>query len=190
MNHSAMVNLGYEVFEHSVKGVLIMFNKNYNNGPAAICYHGKKKSPTWYNSFKTEMDMFVKIDKTLKIQHDKLKAKELQKQKTKELAEELRSDVKVGDVFNTSWGWEQTNVEFYQIVGKPSKCRVEYREIGQALVDTGNMCGTVTPKVGDFISGVNVGSLNRAGGISKVGISGETARKTTPTQKHHKSWYA
>jgi len=190
MSRSEMLNLGYEVFEHSVSGVLIMVDRNRNSRPTAICYHGKKKTPTWYRSFKTEIDMFIQIDKTLKSQHDKLMSKDVEKRKAKALAEELRAGVKVGDIFFTSWGWEQTNVEFYQIVGKPSKCRVEYREIGQDLVDTGNMCGTVTPKVGDFISEVKVGRLNVTGGISNVGISGAAARKTTPTQPHNKSWYA
>ena len=42
--------------------------------------------------------------------------------------------VKVGDVFSMSWGWEQTNVDFFQVVAKVGKNSVRIRAVNPALV--------------------------------------------------------
>jgi hypothetical protein len=44
------------------------------------------------------------------------------------------NDVQVGDIFHCSWGYEQTNCDFYQVVEKPSKCTVIIKEITSEIV--------------------------------------------------------
>lgn len=39
--------------------------------------------------------------------------------------------VKVGDIFYTSWGYEQTNLDFYQVVGLVGKVTVKLRKIAK-----------------------------------------------------------
>jgi len=53
----------------------------------------------------------------------------------------------VGDVLNTSWGYDQTNVEFYQIVELKSKTMVMLREIAAIQHDD----SYVLPAVDSFI---------------------------------------
>jgi hypothetical protein len=43
--------------------------------------------------------------------------------------------VKVGDLFYASWGWEQTNVDFFQVVALVGECSVRVREVYPAIVD-------------------------------------------------------
>lgn len=42
-------------------------------------------------------------------------------------------EVTVGTIFSESWGWEQTNVNFYEVVSRTEKM-VTIREIGQKTV--------------------------------------------------------
>lgn len=47
--------------------------------------------------------------------------------------------LKVGDILVSSWGYDQTNVDFYQVVSVPSAHFVEIRPIGGKTVeDSGN----------------------------------------------------
>lgn len=43
--------------------------------------------------------------------------------------------VKVGDLFCASWGWEQTNVNFFQVVALVGECSVRVREVCPPIVE-------------------------------------------------------
>lgn len=43
--------------------------------------------------------------------------------------------VKVGDIFGASWGYDQTNVNYYQVTKLVGKSTVEIREIKATRVD-------------------------------------------------------
>jgi len=58
--------------------------------------------------------------------------------------------LKVGDVLNTCWGYDQTSVEFYEVIAV-SGIMVTLREIAATLTQTGFMCGETTPKPGHFV---------------------------------------
>lgn len=56
----------------------------------------------------------------------------------------------VGDILYDSWGYEQTNVDFYQVIGVGKKT-IEIQEISGKMVETtGYDYGRTTPVVGDF----------------------------------------
>ena len=53
--------------------------------------------------------------------------------------------VNVGDIFVASWGYDQTNVDFYKVVELVGKASVVVRAIGQVMVEaTGPMAEKVT----------------------------------------------
>lgn len=54
--------------------------------------------------------------------------------------------IKVGDILTDSWGYEQTNVEFYLVTKIISACKVEIVELGHIQVETeSSMSGYVMP---------------------------------------------
>ena len=54
--------------------------------------------------------------------------------------------IKVGDILKDSWGYEQTNVEFYLVTKIISACKIEIVELGHIQVSTeSSMSGTVMP---------------------------------------------
>ena len=48
--------------------------------------------------------------------------------------------VKVGDLFSCSWGWEQTNVDFFQVVALVGECSVRVRAVYPEMVEETPTC--------------------------------------------------
>jgi hypothetical protein len=79
---------------------------------------------------------------------------------------------KVGDLFRTCWGYDQTNVEYFEVVEVKGK-HVIVREIAQKTIQTGHDQGTTVPLPGQFLSpryegdgrGVPLRRLAQKGGI-------------------------
>ena len=105
---------------------------------------------------------------------------------------------KVGDVLYSSWGYEQTNVDFYQIT-RVSEKSVWYKKI-QCTLAAGEglspMAGYVTAVKDSFVDGAeefcrpvkfNVCGSNVVAGIAagRYGVSLDR-----PGARHYCSWYA
>ncbi len=58
--------------------------------------------------------------------------------------------VSVGDIFVSSWGYEQTNVTFYRVLSVHGKKTVTVREIRANSEYTDSMVGFKTPVLNDF----------------------------------------
>jgi hypothetical protein len=56
----------------------------------------------------------------------------------------------VGDVLINSWGYEQTNVDYYQVTALIGKMSVEIRAIAKDSIETDTMSGFCTPIVDRF----------------------------------------
>lgn len=54
------------------------------------------------------------------------------------------SKIKIGDIFSCSWGYEQTNIDFYIVVGLAGKTMVNLQKIGLKYVETGQYSDLVT----------------------------------------------
>lgn len=53
--------------------------------------------------------------------------------------------IKVGDVISSSWGYDQTNVDFYKVVGL-TKTMVKLRKLKQTTTESGySMSGDTMP---------------------------------------------
>lgn len=76
---------------------------------------------------------------------------EKNKQARKDAKKNVVNPYKVGDILYSSWGYDQTNVEFYQVVEVKGKT-VNVREIAQNRMETGNLSGTCTPIADKFLN--------------------------------------
>lgn len=52
--------------------------------------------------------------------------------------------VNVGDIFRASWGYDQTNIDYFEVVGVKGQM-IEVREIGQMSEEDGFMSGKCVP---------------------------------------------
>ena len=56
----------------------------------------------------------------------------------------FRESLRVGDILYSSWGWEQTNIDFYQVIAIRGSA-VDLRQLDQRTTEDGYMCGTTVP---------------------------------------------
>lgn len=111
----------------------------------AIFYTRKQSKPTWFYRFNSLDDMKHKINTTISslMSYEDTKAERKEKRK-------LPHALKVGDVLASSWGYDQTNVNFYQITKLVGKHTVELKEVISTVVDTSIGVDYVAPLVGHF----------------------------------------
>lgn len=119
---------------------------NRNGQLAAIAYRGKSGKNVWHYRFSKETDRAKRIDEFF----TNTAEREEYKNKSKAAKKEFRHTLKIGDFLNSSWGYEQTNVEFYQIVSVTEKT-VTFREVAQTRERTSHDSGVCAPIRDAFI---------------------------------------
>lgn len=114
-----------------------------------LAYSGKRSKADFHYNFNSHEEREAYTLKWIERLHEITKEKEVRR---KEKAA-FRHELKIGDIFVWSWGWEQTNVDFYQIVALVGKTQVKIREIKQKMVDSEGysaMAGMVTALKDEF----------------------------------------
>ena len=135
--------------EFSEIGVIIYtFQNEKINQPCAIAYSGKRSKADFHFRFANMEQREKHIRDYLNLMYDKMKRKE------ERIRERLafKHTLKVGDILTRSWGYEQTNVDFYQVVELKEKM-VKIREIDSVMPngEEGFMTGYVIPIKDKFI---------------------------------------
>jgi hypothetical protein len=118
--------------------------------PCAKVWIGNAKKPTYHYRFPSEerREAWIAIQK--QNADERVARKAADKALKAEAIAEFVNPYKVGDILNSSWGYDQTNVEFFQVleVGKRS---LKIREICQDYKETGYMSGQSKPVPGKFV---------------------------------------
>lgn len=113
-------------------------------GPAFVAYKGRQSKPARFSACSNEesrdsyLEAFVKMETEL--------------EDWKRARREARHGLSVGDIVYSSWGYEQTNVDFYEVVRVPSDRSVVVRMIKKLTSENapGSMSGKTTPLPGQF----------------------------------------
>lgn len=61
-----------------------------------------------------------------------------------------KSKLELGHILKSSWGYDQTNVDFYQVTKLVSETMVEIRPIASTTVEGDGWAGKVMPLLGEF----------------------------------------
>jgi len=117
---------GYEVYfegGESLKNLIVYANKEKTSG---IAYVGNSKKSRWYYRFKTteKLDAFIK--ETVESIESDIKWKAERKAKR-----ESEHNLEIGDLLYTSWGYDETHIEFYKVLKKLGKRKIELVEVGK-----------------------------------------------------------
>lgn len=126
---------------------------------------GKAGKPTFYYSFKT----IEKLDKYA-AEFVANRASSLAYKAERKAAAAAPVAVNVGDIFKAVWGYDQTNVDYYEVTKVIGKATVEIREIAAYGEDDGFMCGKCVPSPGQFKGDPMVKRIKNAGGTPAVMI--------------------
>lgn len=112
----------------------------------AVAYHGKSAKSDWHYSYRTEEARKAKSDAHLDsyAEHAVLMQDRAEKRKA------YRHTLEVGDILKASWGYDQTNIDYYQVTAVLSGQTIELREIGSISRETGWQQGECVPSPGSF----------------------------------------
>ena len=111
----------------------------------AIAFMAKAQKPFFHCSFKTldQMKRYVTNFFAGMKSHEEAKADRK--------AERCKPhSLKVGDILYSSWGYDQTNIDFYQVIEVNSPTMVTIQGIADNATQDGYMQGTRTPCKGQF----------------------------------------
>lgn len=163
-------------------------------------WHGVKK--VWYG---------YQDEETVKQALENASTGKAEKPAAKAAEKVNKYGVKVGDLFSASWGYEQTNVDYFQVIALCGEESVRVREVQMKVIRqdavgpmscdyTYELTSEILPPVSSsvFIKDQEKGDLKRIRDYSKDGSgvhfsisSFANAYKETGTEsKHYVSWYA
>ena len=134
----------------------------------AQLFSGKSAKPTGHYSYTNaaRREQCVKNFFEIVQGHEKRRA-EAKAAKSANLAGPHK--LQVGHVLASSWGYDQTNVDYYQVVGLVGKRSVQIRRIGGTLSEGDSMLsGKVVPLIDSFHGDVTTHRVSEANSI-KVG---------------------
>ncbi len=98
-----------------------------------IGFHGKAQKPDWHHSFKSDDQCAAYIAEYITNQRAYLDHKAARAANRKK-----PHTYKIGDILYSSWGYDQTNIDWYQVVDVPGPRTVVTRRIhGRAVSDEG-----------------------------------------------------
>lgn len=98
--------------------------------------------------------------------------------------EAMRRQLEVGTILVASWGYEQTNVDFYQVV-ELRGADVIIRPIASRTTETGHMSGKAEPVAGSFTGE----PMRKRIGAFGVSVDHTTASPVEPGRSYYASWY-
>ena len=103
----------------------------------------------------------------------------------------MNNKLEVGDVLNETWGYEQTNQNFYQVTKKIGKTMVELVEVASKIVETKEYGEYVTFDKDNFLSHKfkrKVKIMNWSGGNEKPYVNLRSFSIATLTNESEKHW--
>lgn len=155
---------------------VVYLGENYN---IAVGFVGKAQKPSFNYRFRLESSRASWVADWLQKQ-DAAAAYRAEKKAERKAEAAKPHNLKPGDILSSSWGYDQTNIDYYQVVGLIGSSMVYIREIGCESVQDGFMQGESVPCSGKFI-GERMRKKVAAGGDSvKVRDWGVWARKMNP----------
>lgn len=169
----------------------VAYTYEMNGKPYALCFGGRRQKPDfhyWYRSTETRDKAVAGHFETAK------RAKEYKNERKAVRAASTRK-LEVGDILSSSWGYDQTNVDFYQVVGLVGNKSVSIRKIAAADAtdqdgfDGYGDRGMCVPSKDHFIGEAMTKRVGETGMSVKI-TSYSSAIKVSPDKKHYWSSYA
>ena len=125
-------------------GIEIYIYNSTSGKPAAIGWNGSRQvKPAFRHSFRSEADREAHVKAFIR------KAQEDAAKKAKLEAENKAHTFQVGDILSGSYGYEQTNVHFYEVVAI-SPAFLTVRELKKSVIPTSDATTKEMPIPGDY----------------------------------------
>jgi hypothetical protein len=113
--------------------------------PKAVAFHGKAQKPDWHFRFKDAAGREKRIRQHFEA-WQQIEARGKAKQQERRA---FQHPYKPGDIFRSSWGYEQTNIDYYEVVEVRGKHLI-VRELLQGRKETEWCQGKCVPLPGEY----------------------------------------
>lgn len=117
---------------------------------AAMFFKNNATKPDGYTMFKSYDELKSYAQTWSNFEHKKIadkQAKSLQKSMLN-----IQDHIAIGDIFTSSWGYEVTYIDYYQVVGFKGKQTVLLREIASNVTSDNYNHGNCVPAIDHFVN--------------------------------------
>jgi len=119
---------------------------NARGKPCGMVFFGKQSKPVVNYQFRSEAER----ERVIRDYFGRKQAWDARKREARDEAKAFQHAAKVGDLYRTSWGYDQTNVEFFEIIEIRGKHAI-LRELQQVRETTGWEQGRCVPQSGKYV---------------------------------------
>jgi hypothetical protein len=112
----------------------------------AIAFVAKQNKPLFHYRFRDSAHRDREIEKAAENRRLMIKVKEERQQERRE----FKHDLKEGDILYSSWGYDQTNCNFYEVIKVLGQKVIEIRELAQKTVRAEGVGDYVVPTPGQY----------------------------------------
>lgn len=180
---------GYRVVSFKKSSLVVAFKTQENGKVSVKGWSGARDKADFFFSFPNEARALVFVN----YRNDEIAQREARRAAQAADKRAINAGLKasdqwsVGDVAVYSWGYEQTNVDYFEVVEVLAKS-VKIREIQSARKDTGNMSGVCQPVRGAFLqnSKVELKRVNRHGFLTmSCGVASKWDGRQSSWSSYH-----
>lgn len=132
--------------EDKASGACVWLYANEKREPCGVAFNKKSIKPVWRYRFRSRQEA-----KDHALRFFKARQQHLARVAEYRAGRNKPHNLQVGHILYSSWGYEQTNIDWYQVTKVIGKCFVEVRKIGAVIDQNGWERGTCTPRADEFI---------------------------------------
>ena len=121
--------------------------KSEKIGYFLVIYQGKQSKPFVNYYYRSEGERARTLEGYVKGSRERLE----RKQKSRDDAKQFKTSLFYGDILYTSWGYDQTNVDFYEVIEVLGDKMIKVREVASDVVDGDGMYQNVVAVPGKYV---------------------------------------
>ena len=115
--------------------------------PFAMGFSGKRSAPDFHHRYTS----IERREQAINDWIDSIKSDKRWKAEHRAERKAYKHTLKVGDILYASWGYDQTNIDFYEVTEVVSDKSVRIRQLTQTIEQTGHDSGRTAACPGEFI---------------------------------------
>lgn len=178
----------HKYLKQDCNAIVYTFESDYKGSivPKALGFFGRTIKPTFHYRFKDAQERDEYVEKFFQGIKRRNEIKAERKSKQNGLKAEMAEKIKIGTILHGSWGYEQTNPEFYQVIARPTRFKAVIQPIKHETVPgTEDYNACMVRPIKDAFVGSPETKLIQSNGIS---FSLFCLSPCNPDGRYHKSW--
>jgi len=116
----------------------------------AVVFYGTQAKPVQHYTYRNAERRAAAVTAAFVARREAIERKAAYKAEAREKAQAARASVQVGDIYRTCWGYDQTNVEFFEVT-EVRGAHAILREVASASDDDGHGTERCVPQSGAYL---------------------------------------